>query len=108
MATNQKLVYVYDPFSSDADVLLGTFYVDVIRGGESYSFEYDSDWLKKTKYAISPDPALGVYDGRQYSADRNMFGMLADASPDRWGRILLNKRERITADKEKTQTQKAV
>lgn len=43
MATNQKLIYVYDAFSSDADVLLGTFYVDVIRGGESYSFEYDSD-----------------------------------------------------------------
>lgn len=37
-----------------------------------------------------------------------MFGMLADASPDRWGRILMNKRERITADKEKTKTQKAV
>ena len=106
MASNQKLIYVYDAFSFDKDVLLGTFYVDVVRGGESYSFEYDSEWLKKTKYSVSLDPDLGTYAGRQYSADRNMFGIFADASPDRWGRILMNKRERITADKEQRKPRK--
>ena len=65
MASNQKLIYVYDAFSFDKDVLLGTFYVDVVRGGESYSFEYDSEWLKKTKYSVSLDPDFSAYSLRE-------------------------------------------
>lgn len=26
---------------------MGILYVNVIKGGESYSFEYDREWLKK-------------------------------------------------------------
>ena len=40
------------------------------------------------------------YSGRQYPSGKNIFGLFADASPDRWGRVLMNKRERILADKE--------
>ena len=36
-----------------------------------------------------------------YSIDDSIFGVFADASPDRWGQILLNKRERNLADREK-------
>ena len=39
MAANQKTIYVYDDFSGCEPVLLGALYVNVIRGGESYSFE---------------------------------------------------------------------
>ena len=48
MAINQKTIFVYDDFSTDQPVLMGSLYVNVIKGGESYSFEYDKGWLKKT------------------------------------------------------------
>lgn len=100
MASNQKTIFVYDDFSSDQPILMGSLYVNVIKGGESYSFEYDKEWLKKTGLKITLDPELMPYSGRQYPSGKNIFGLFADASPDRWGRVLMNKRERILAEKE--------
>lgn len=100
MAINQKTIFVYDDFSTDQPVLMGSLYVNVIKGGESYSFEYDKGWLKKTGLTLTLDPELMPYSGRQYPTGKNIFGLFADASPDRWGRMLMNKRERILAEKE--------
>lgn len=100
MAINQKTIFVYDDFSTDQPVLMGSLYVNVIKGGESYSFEYDKGWLKKTGLTLTMDPELMPYSGRQYPTGKNIFGLFADASPDRWGRVLMNKRERILAEKE--------
>ncbi len=100
MSSNQKIIYVYDDFSTNVPLLMGCLYVSVIKGGESYSFEYDRNWLKTTGLTLSLDPELMPYAGRQYPSDKNIFGLFADASPDRWGRVLMNKRERILADKE--------
>ena len=47
MAVNQETIFVYDDFSTDQPVFMGILYVNVIKGGESYSFEYDKDWLKR-------------------------------------------------------------
>lgn len=96
----QKTIYVYDDFSSDGALLMGKLYVSVMKGGESYSFEYDIEWLKKTGLLLALDPELLPYSGRQYPSGKNIFGVFADASPDRWGRMLMNKRERILAEKE--------
>lgn len=100
MAMNQKTIFVYDDFSTDQPILMGSLYVNVIKGGETYSFEYDKDWLKKTGLALTLDPEIMPYSGRQYPTGKNIFGLFADASPDRWGRVLMNKRERILAEKE--------
>lgn len=100
MAINQKTIFVYDDFSTELPVLMGSLYVNVIKGGESYSFEYDKDWLRKTGLTLTLDPELRPYSGRQYPTGKNIFGLFADASPDRWGRVLMNKRERILAEKE--------
>ena len=100
MAVNQKTIFVYDDFSTEQPVLMGSLYVNVIKGGESYSFEYDKDWLRKTCLTLTLDPELMPYSGRQYPTGKNIFGLFADASPDRWGRVLMNKRERILAEKE--------
>lgn len=99
MAMNQKTIFVYDDFSTDQPILMGSLYVNVIKGGETYSFEYDKDWLKKTGLALTLDPEIMPYSGRQYPTGKNIFGLFADASPDRWGRVLMNKRERILAEK---------
>lgn len=100
MAVKQKEIYVYDDFSFDSSMLLGKLYVSVVKGGENYSFEYNTEWLKKTNLCVSLDPELIPFAGRQYPSGKNIFGMFADASPDRWGRVLMNKRERILAERE--------
>ena len=61
--------------------------MNVIKVGESYSFEYDKDWLRKTGLTLTLDPELMPYSGRQYPTGKNIFGLFADASPDRWGRV---------------------
>lgn len=100
MMTKQKIIFVYDDFSADQPILMGKLFVNVIKDGESYSFEYEKDWLKGNKTSFTLDPELMPYLGRQYPIGKNIFGLFADASPDRWGRVLMNKRERITAQKE--------
>lgn len=100
MVVNQKTIFVYDDFSTNQPILMGKLYVNIIKGGETYSFEYDTDWLKRTRLSLTLDPDLMPYSGRQYPTGKNIFGLFADASPDRWGRILMNKRERILAEKE--------
>lgn len=96
----QKKVYVYDDFSFDEPVILGTPYVSIIKGGENYSFEYSPEWLQRTKMSVSLGPELMPFGGRQYPSSKNIFGLFADASPDRWGRVLMNKCECILAEKE--------
>lgn len=100
MMTKQKIIFVYDNFSTDQPILMGKLFVNVIKDGEAYSFEYEKDWLKGNKASFSLDPELMPYLGRQYPTGKNIFGLFADASPDRWGRVLMNKRERIIAQKE--------
>ena len=100
MAVEQKIIYVYDDFSFEEPVLLGLLYTDVMRGSENFSFEYDSNWIAKTMLPIDIDPKLPIFGGRQYPNEKSNFGIFADASPDRWGRVLMNKRERILAEEE--------
>lgn len=94
-----KTIYVYENWLSDTPSLIGRLYVDSVRGGESYSFEYDGAWLSNPA-AVMLDPDLNLYGGRQYPIGKDKFGLFADSSPDRWGRVLMKRRERILADKE--------
>lgn len=96
MAMDEKIIYVYDNFSEDVPCLIGRLYIGVIKGGETYSFEYDADWLVRNKMKVSLDPQLQPFTGRQFPTGKNIFGIFADASPDRWGRVLMNKRERMS------------
>ena len=79
--------------------------MDTIRGIEHYSFEYDQDWLKESKFSFCLDPDISMFSGRQYT-EKNIFGMFADASPDRWGRILMKRREAIKARRERRKPNK--
>ena len=100
MVSKEKTIFVYDDFSMQNPALMGILYVNSLKGGESYSFEYDREWLKKTSLKITLDPELMLYSGRQYPFGKTIFGLFSDSSPDRWGRVLMNKRERILAGKE--------
>lgn len=80
--------------------MLGKLNVGLIKGSETYSFEYDKEWLSKNKLLFNLDPELLPFPGRQFPTGKNIFGIFADASPDRWGRVLMNKRERLLAERE--------
>lgn len=95
----ERKIFVYENFSSSEPKTLGVLYVDTLRGTEHYSFEYDEYWLKNTKFSYNLDPDISMFSGRQYTT-KNIFGMFADASPDRWGRVLMKRREAIKARNE--------
>ena len=94
-----KTIYVYENWLKETPTLIGRLYVETVRGIESYAFEYDEKWLANSK-ALILDPDLSLYKGRQYPIDKRNFGLFADSCPDRWGRVLMKRRERILAHKE--------
>ena len=78
---------------------IGTLFCDIIRGEEVFSFEYAQDWLKANPSLVL-DPTLPAGRGRQYSRDKKLFGCFTDACPDRWGRLLIERGERLAAEQE--------
>ena len=92
-------IFVYECFSSDESKFMGTLYVDTSKRNEHYSFEYSNKWLQETQFAYQLDPDIYYYSGRQYP-NKKEFGIFADSCPDRWGRALINRRERIEAERE--------
>lgn len=60
---------------------------------EVFAFAYDDAWLSGAE-AFTFDPDLALVGGSQYPpADRASFGIFLDSSPDRWGRVLMQRRE---------------
>ncbi|MGH8214661.1 MAG: type II toxin-antitoxin system HipA family toxin [Rhodanobacteraceae bacterium] len=69
--------------------------------GNVFSFEYDPDWLALPE-KLAFDPDLALVRGSQYPpADRANFGIFLDSSPDRWGRVLMQRRESARARSER-------
>jgi serine/threonine-protein kinase HipA len=82
-------------------VLMGALYATPARGKEIFSFEYDPGWLKGGHARIL-DPHLSLFKGQQYAPDtRDNFGVFLDSSPDRWGRVLMKRREAQEAREQK-------
>lgn len=102
MADRQKEVFVYAGWTDGEPLLIGKLYAGGQRGKQVFSFAYEEDWLLKSKFHRMLDPDLDLYSGRQYAPmDKAMFGIFADSCPDRWGRLLMKRREAITARREK-------
>ncbi|MBQ8799838.1 MAG: type II toxin-antitoxin system HipA family toxin [Lachnospiraceae bacterium] len=101
METAKKTIYVYENWSDEIPTLLGKLHVESGRGTEHYAFEYDREWLGKEMLPFVLDPDLSLYIGRQYvPLDKANFGIFSDSAPDRWGRMLMKRREKFLADKE--------
>lgn len=93
---SEKEIYVFADYLKHNCELVGTIYVAENRGKELYSFEYSPKWLSKADHLLDPD--LQLYGGRQYVRDdKKIFGVFADSCPDRWGRLLMKRREEIRA-----------
>ncbi|HJU38410.1 MAG TPA: HipA domain-containing protein [Tahibacter sp.] len=63
-------------------------------GREVFEFEFDTPALAHPATRnLHLDPRLGLFEGAQYPPqDHDTFGAFADASPDRWGRLLMRRR----------------
>lgn len=80
--------------------LMGTLSVAHTKGREVFSFTYSNDWIDSGT-AQNLDPDLQLFSGPQYlSGEKKNFGIFLDSSPDRWGRVLMDRREAILAKKE--------
>lgn len=80
---------------------MGCLYADILRGKETCSFEYNRDWLEHYAGTGLIDPDLIFFRGRQYvPLDKQLFGIFSDSCPDRWGRLLMRRREAILAHRE--------
>ena len=99
--TDHKEIFVYAHWLGlDTPVLMGTLNINITRGKEIFSFEYDDNWLQ-SGIAQVLDPDLGLYSGNQYIRDeKTNFGLFLDSSPDRWGRLLMRRKEAALAKEE--------
>ena len=95
-----------DWVSLDGPKFMGTLFATLSRGKEIFSFEYDADWLK-SPHAQSLDPSLSLFGGPQYApASQDNFGVFLDSCPDRWGRLLMRRKEAEQAREEKRKERK--
>lgn len=83
----------------DAPVLVGTLSHEMLRGTHSYSFSFDVEWLRSNRSILLSGDLMN-FSGEQYKSGE-IFGCFGDAMPDRWGKRLIDKRERIKAEQEK-------
>lgn len=97
-----RSVYVYGDWDELPEcMLMGQLHSELLRGKEIFSFEYAEDWLS-SNFAQMLDPDLVFTKGLQYLSDeKTNFGLFLDSSPDRWGRVLLRRREAALARLEK-------
>lgn len=78
------------------DVPAGTLFQNIRNGEETTSFVYDQQYLaREDAFALAPDVPLG--GGSFHSAGLRSLRALKDCMPDRWGRNLMTRAERLEA-----------
>lgn len=84
--------------------LVGILHATVSRGKEILSFDYSRDWLRGAANTLDPD--LQLFSGRQYAPKgQDNFRIFLDSAPDRWGRLLMKRREAQLARQQQRQEQ---
>ncbi len=79
------------------DAQVGTLARATGRGADVVRFEYVRSWLD-AKQAFPIDPELSLSPGPQFVASgRSLHGIFRDTAPDRWGRVLMERREAAQA-----------
>jgi serine/threonine-protein kinase HipA len=91
----EAFIAVYGDWTGLPEPLrLGRLYTHRTAAREVFDFEFGHEVLQRKELAnLKLDPRLGLFEGRQYPAQgQETFGAFADASPDRWGRLLMRRR----------------
>src|ERR1700730_18521094 len=86
----------------DADFLTDKLQIGTLTHDRSaIRFAYDSTWLQHPlSFAIDPDLSLG--EGAFHpKPDQGNFRVFDDSAPDRWGQMLMKRREALNAKDER-------
>lgn len=104
---NSRNISVYAHWLGMEDpLLMGILHSDRLKGKEVFSFKYIDEWLKNGPAQLL-DPSLQLYSGLHYLNEvQDNFGIFLDSSPDRWGRILMRRREAALARNEDREEKK--
>ena len=98
--TPDRVTVVLDDARFGSELEIGTLSRQARKGVEVVRFAYTDAWLASAKgFAI--DPELPLHPGDFFaSKERGTFGVFRDTSPDRWGRVLMERREALDARRE--------
>lgn len=102
MATQQRKTWevFLDAAELQPMTRVGWLHQQVARTATPASFEYDQAWLRGSD-PFRLDPRLELWRGAQHpAADAPAFGIFMDSAPDRWGRVLMERREAAAAERE--------
>ncbi|MFC1643088.1 HipA N-terminal domain-containing protein [Myxococcota bacterium] len=93
MAVQRSIDVVANWVDLAGPTLMGRLTATPAGGEEVFAFEYDKAWLSSGSHQ-QLDPSMALYRGPQYPAkNRQNFGVFLDSAPDRWGRVLMRRRE---------------
>ena len=96
-------VWLADATLAPNEVRAGSLIRSQGRSGEAVRFAYDPAWLDRTvtPESFSIDPDLPLFRGDFHPPQGLALpGIFLDMSPDRWGRVLMERREAMEAQDE--------
>ena len=79
---------------------IGILGYEHVRGKDHFVFEYSREWLKKHGGILLSGDLLNVPSLQHPRSNDSVFGFVKDSFPDRWGRLLLDRRARLIAQSE--------
>ncbi len=79
---------------------IGTLGYERVRGKDHFVFEYSHEWLKQHGGILLSGDLMNVPSLQHPRGTDSVFGFVKDSFPDRWGRLLLDRRERLKAQAE--------
>ena len=79
---------------------IGVLGYEHVRGTDHFVFEYSHQWLKQYGGILLSGDLINVPSLQHPRGNDTVFGFVKDSFPDRWGRLLLDRRERLTAQSE--------
>lgn len=93
-----KRITVYADFNFLASPQeIGTLGYEHVRGKDHFVFEYSNEWLKQHGGLLLSGDLMNVPALQHPRSTDSVFGFVKDSFPDRWGRLLLDRRERLAA-----------
>ena len=93
MVETRNIYVYYDGEQVESPLMMGLLSCGHLRGKDIFSFEFDKSWLADKRFR-SFDPDLQMFGGKQYVPQgKDNFGIFLDSTPDRWGRVLLERKE---------------
>jgi serine/threonine-protein kinase HipA len=103
MKTEKTDIFVYAHWAGMADPkLIGMLSAHRGKGRKSFSFEYDTNWINsEAQFLLDPD--IQWFQGPQFPANKENFGVFLDSMPDTWGRTLMKRHATQKAKDEEKQ-----